>query len=207
MDESLEGMREQARAWVARTMEAMGRGKWQSLDDYADPGRTVPHWLDSVLRQQDESAEWWAAYPVVYRLPNPDGRVVCWACFYDYYARNEDLEYPPPVASQYARAEELFETHCLVLGSIAFRVIFGKSLICNHCERVVTEKDVHVCVPEGSFIAHVRGVLRDPSGILPAAFLEEMAEPLFDRAVYAGIFRACRWHQGNYTIPEPLGRR
>ena len=186
-------MREEARDWVARSLEAMNRSKRQALDDYARPGRNVPHWLDGMLSyMQNDPFDPSARYPVVYRLPDPDGRVVCAACFYGHFSRPQNIEVLPPLARRYdTTPEELFRAYCLALGPYAFKVLFGKSLVCNHCERVVTVDDVHVCELEETVRAHVSYVLRDPSGVIPPEVMAAMVEPLIDRAMYEGVFAVC----------------
>jgi hypothetical protein len=195
-------MREEARLWAARSLEAMRRSKRESLDDYARPGRATPHWLDNVIpRARNAPAERWEGYPVVYRLADPDGRVVCTVCFHEDFSGEPNIEHLPAVARHLGRTpQRLFDAYCLALGPYAFKLLFGDSLVCNHCERVVTAEDVHVCQPEGVFLGHLLYVLNSASGILPSEFLEEMADQLFDRAVYKGIFRACTWHSGCYVL-------
>lgn len=100
--------------------------------------------------------------------------------------------------------EELIGAYCLALGPGAFKLLFGTSLVCNHCERVVTIEDLHICVSEEQVMEHVSYVLRDRTGIIPAEVLQDMIAPLFSRALYAGAFESCRWHAGNYTVHKPL---
>jgi hypothetical protein len=195
-------MREEAREWVTRSLEAMNRSKRQSLDDYARRGRDdagwMEHWLALVLKEPHEPYDPYALYPVVYWLSDPDGRVVCPACFYEHFNPVGNM---PCLAEQSLMAgEQLFWPYSKALGPYAFKVLFGKSLVCNHCERVVTADDVHVCELEETVRSHVSRVLRDASGVIPPEVMAEMAEPLFDRAMYAGVFAVCPWHPGHLTI-------
>jgi hypothetical protein len=202
MDKPTESMREQARAMAARSMEAMRRAQREGLDEYARLLRDTPHWLDAALEElQNTPAEPWARYPVVFRLPDPDGRILCHACFYDQFDGTPIIErLPAPTRRFRILIEDLFETHCLALGPGAFKLLFGKSLICNLCERVVTPQDVHVCATEEAILAHVAWVLRDPTGIIPVRLMESLTEPLFASAVSDGLFSECRWHRYHFTI-------